>query len=138
MRVFIAGLMQGSRQDELIGPQDYRLLITEALHKHIPDVEIVDPWAMHPNSVHYQMDEIRSTFVTMVNEAAKSDLILAYLPQASMGTALEMWAAHEAGRHIVAITPLIHNWVVRLTANEILPDLESLLIAIESGRFSNL
>src|SRR5687767_14596 len=43
MRVFIAGIMQGSRRDTGMGDQSYRLHIAEALRTHLPDVEVVDP-----------------------------------------------------------------------------------------------
>jgi len=134
MHVFIAGVMQGSRQDPHIDDQDYRLRIAGALHSHGPDVRVTDPWALHPDSPTYDDGQTRNTFVANVNLAREADLLIAYLPYASMGTAIEMWAAHSSHTYIIAVTPMTHNWVVRITADEILPDLESLLAYIESGR----
>ncbi|MCZ7667188.1 MAG: hypothetical protein M5U34_08215 [Chloroflexi bacterium] len=34
----------------------------------------------------------------------------------------------------MAVTPFVHHWAVRFTANEILPDLDTLLVEIENGR----
>lgn len=134
MRVFIAGVMQGDRQDLLLDDQNYRVQITQALRTHLPQVEIIDPWAANPDGVHYEEERARHTFLTMTQKAGEADLLIAYLPKPSMGTAMEMWQAYQAGVYIVAVTPFCHNWAVRFTANEILPDLESLLLAIGNGR----
>ena len=64
--------------------------------------------------------------VANVEEAARCDLVIAYLPQASMGTALEMWEAWRAGVPVMAITPLAANWVVRVCAAQRFDTLEDL------------
>ena len=43
MRVFIAGIMQGSRLDRYIDEQDYRRVIAQAVLGRYPAWEIVDP-----------------------------------------------------------------------------------------------
>ena len=136
LTVFIAGIMQGSRQDHLIDDQDYRAAITKALEAYVPGVKVVDPFALDPGSVDYEHERARRTFETNTALAAETDVLIAYLPHASMGTAIEMWTAYRADKYIVAVTPLVHNWAVKVTANEILPDLESLLAEIESGGFA--
>lgn len=136
MHVFIAGVMQGERRDDQIDSQSYRLRIAEALRNHVPGVTITDPWALHPDSVRYDADMARHTFLNMTRRAAEVDLLIAYLPNLSMGTAMEMWQAHQAGVHIIAVTPFIHHWAIRFTADEILPDLESLIAHIEAGRLN--
>lgn len=138
MHVFIAGLMQGSREDHLIDAQDYRSRITQALEAHIPGIKITDPYGLHPDSVNYGLDKVRDTFVSMTDMAGEADALIAYLPQASMGTAIEMWTAFNADKYIIVVTPLKHNWVVRVTADEILPDLDTLLEQIENGRLARL
>lgn len=138
MQIYIAGIMQGSREDLLVNTQDYRSLIAEALEKKYDHVSVIDPYALFPESVGYDLEQARKTFEDEVLLAADADMMIAYLPEASMGTAIEMWVAHKAGKPIIAVTPLTHNWVVRLTSDEILPDLESLLQAIEEGRLEEL
>ncbi len=135
MQVFIAGVMQGSRNDRLIDKQDYRQLIATALEKHVPDVVIIDPFRLNPDSVSYDSDKARETFKTNTAKAADADVLIAYLPTASMGTAIEMWTAFSADRYIIVVSPLVHNWVIQVTADEVLPDLDSLISAIEDGRF---
>jgi hypothetical protein len=138
MQVFIAGIMQGTRLDNQIDNQSYRQQIAAALQTHIPEVSIFDPWVLNPNSVAYDEEKARHTFLTMTREAAKADLMIAYLPQPSMGTAMEMWEAFNAGLYIIAVTPLVHHWAVRFTANEILPDLETLITDIANGRITQI
>lgn len=134
MHIFIAGVMQADRQDHLIEEQDYRLRITQALKTHFPEAQISDPWALNPGSVDYDEQRARKTFHAMTRLAGEADVLLAYLPLPSMGTAMEMWQAHNAGAYIVAVTPYVHHWAVRFVADEILPDLDALVAAIENGR----
>lgn len=136
MHVFIAGVMQGSRLDDRIDGQDYRLRIVEALEAHFPHTKVTDPWALHPDSVGYDLERMRTTFFANTSLAGEADLLIAYLPHASMGTAIEMWTAYHNNAYIVAVTPMTHNWVVRITADEVLPDLDTLLAHIESGRLA--
>lgn len=135
LRVFLAGVMQANRQDTLMESQDYRLTLSDALRRHIPDVQFIDPWADHPNSLAYDDEQARHTFVTMTAKASEADLLIAYLPLPSMGTAMEMWQAYQGNTYIIAITPYVHHWAIRFTANDVLPDLESLLDWLENGRF---
>ncbi len=133
MHIFIAGVMQGKRLDDQIDDQNYRLQITEALQRHMPDARISDPWALNPGSVYFDEATARQTFMDMTALAGTADLLIAYLPTVSMGTAMEMWQAYQSGTYIVAVTPHVHQWAIRFTADEILPDLTSLLTMIENG-----
>ena len=135
MKVFIAGIMQGSRTDRQIDGQDYRVRITTALEQHVPNVQIIDPWRLNPNSVDYERERAKETFNFYTAKAAEADVLIAYLPTASMGTAIEMWTAFAADKYIVVVSPLVHNWVIQVTADELLPDLDSLITTIEGGRF---
>ena len=133
MHVFIAGVMQGARLDHQIDDQDYRMRISNALKEYVPDVQITDPWALNPGSVYYDAARARRTFLDMTVLAGKADLLIAYLPTVSMGTAMEMWQAFQSGTYIVAATPHVHHWAIRFTADEVVPDLESLLDKIRDG-----
>jgi hypothetical protein len=136
MHVFIAGVMQGSRLDDQIDSQNYRLRIIEALEAYFPHTKVTDPWALYPDSVGYDLERLRATFFANTSLAGEADLLIAYLPHASMGTAIEMWTAYQNHAYIVAVTPMAHNWVVRITADEVVPDLNSLLVHIESGKLA--
>lgn len=125
MQVFIAGIMQGSRLDRYIDAQDYRRSIAEAILGRHPQVEIVDPNELHPHGVDYDDVKAKQTLLEMAELAGQADLVVAYAPRASMGTAIEMWKAFEAGVPLVTVSPLAANWVVRHLSDVVLPDLEA-------------
>jgi hypothetical protein len=122
MRVFIGGIMQGSRLDKSIASQDYRGMIAEAVLAHHPEADIVDPNELHPDGSEYDAETARATLFDLLELAAAADATVAFLPQASMGTALEMWRAHDANKPVVTISPMTTNWVVRFLSDVVLPD----------------
>lgn len=132
MRIFIGGVMQASIQGKGIVSQDYRRRITEALLDRWPGSEVIDPFALHPNSVEYDDAGAQETLFAMLAHAAASDLVFAYVPVASMGTALEMYVAHQRGVPVITISPLAENWVVRALSRRVFPDLDSLVAALET------
>jgi hypothetical protein len=138
MHIFIAGVMQGARLDDQIDEQNYRLAIVRSIEENIPEAQVTDPWALNPHSVRYDEDRARETFLTMTTRAGEADILIAYLPIVSMGTAMEMWEAFRSGTYIIAVTPHIHHWAIRFTANEILPDLDTLFGMIENGHLTDV
>jgi hypothetical protein len=133
MRIFIAGIMQGSREGQGICKQDYRQAITEAILARHPAVEIVDPFVLHPGSVDYDPDDGRRTFFDMADLAAESDLLIAYVPAASMGTAIEMWQAYQAGVPVLTISPMAENWVVKFLSARVFPTMADFTDSITEG-----
>lgn len=125
MRLFIGGIIQGSKREMAIREQDYRHEIRAVIRRHHPEVEIVDPVELHPTSVDYDRERAVHTFLQMLDRAAAADVIVAYLPEASMGTALEIWRAHEAGKPILVISPMVNNWMLWATATHIFADLDA-------------
>jgi len=123
MRVFIGGVMQASNAGKGIMDQGYRRQITDALLARWP--EVLDPFAMHPQSVEYDDAAAAATLFAMLDLATGADLVIAYVPTASMGTALEMYVAHRAGVPVATISPLETNWVVRALSSRVFSDLES-------------
>lgn len=135
-RIFIAGVMQGSRLENTVIAQDYRQTIAAFLRQYTPDVEIVDPWTLHPNSVSYNDDDARRTLIDLAKEAGRVDVVIAFVPEASMGTALEMWEAYQQRRLIFTISPLIHNWVVKSLSTQVFEDLSAFRAFVVSGDFA--
>ena len=133
MRVFIAGVMQGSRLGPSIVSQEYRDQIAEVLRAHVPDVEIWDPNQLHPDGVNYGREKAKRTFVNMAELAATADCVVAYVPEASMGTAVEMWQAHQADVPVYAISPLVENWVILTLSRRVFPTLESFATFVAAG-----
>jgi hypothetical protein len=133
MRIFIAGVMQGSRADHRVGAQHYRQAITQLLQDNLGEIEIIDPWALHPSSERYDSARARETFLSMSALAGEVDVLVAYLPEASMGTAIEMWEAHRNGVQILTISPMKANWVVKLLSSRVFPTLKDFEVFVTRG-----
>ena len=73
--------------------------------------------------------------LSLAAEAGQSDALIAYLPEASMGTAIEIWQAYVNRRVIFTISPLSRNWVVRFLSNRVFADLEQFAQFVASGEF---
>ena len=121
MRIFLSGIIQGSRRGKNIHTQDYRDLLKGMLRRYAPSAEILCPIDLHPNSVDYDDAQARQTFEDMIRLAQESDVVVAYLPEASMGTAVEIWQAHKRGVPVLTISPLAENWVVMLASKRVFP-----------------
>ena len=133
MRLFIGGIMQGSIRQMAVHDQDYRERIAAIVHRTHPGVEIVDPAKLHPNSVAYPRTQAVETFLDSLDRAAAADVLIAYLPEASMGTALEIWHAYTAGRPVFVISPMANNWMLWATATRILADLDAFAAFVAAG-----
>lgn len=137
MRIFLAGIMQGSHLGLSLHNQDYRGQLKALLKTHLPACQIYDPLADHGGSVSYDDARGRQVFLNHNRMCGEEvDLVLAYVPEASMGTAIEIWEAHRAGRIVVSISPLIHNWAIRFLSDLIYPDDQSFRDDLLSGRFA--
>ena len=121
-RVFIGGVMQGSIREMAIHGQGYRERIAALVRRHYPGVEVIDPFQLHPNSVEYGRERAVETFLAMLDAAATADALIAYLPEASLGTAAEIWRAYAAGVPVYVLSPMVHNWMLWATATRVFPD----------------
>jgi len=133
MRVFIAGIMQGSRTDRNIETQDYRREIARIVRQHIPGVEVWDPVELHPRSVGYGPEKAKRTLLELASLAGQADAVIAYLPSASMGTAVEMWTAHQNGTPVYTISPLAGNWVVESLSERVFASLAPFEAFVANG-----
>lgn len=64
----------------------------------------------------------------------ETDLLIAFVPEATMGTAIEMWEAARHGRIVVTISPLDLNWAVQFCSDVVYSSVE----AFEQDRSRNL
>ena len=103
--------------------------------QHLPDIAVIDPFELHPNSVAYDTDEARRTLVALAQAAGQADAVVVYVPEASMGTALEMWEAYRREKPIFAISPLVYNWVIRCLATRVFASIEEFDAFVSSGDF---
>lgn len=136
MRFFLAGIMQGSHLGTALHDQDYRDRIKQLLREHLPHVELYDPLDDHRNSLDYDDQRGRAVFFHHTGLCREVDVVLAFVPQASMGTAIEMWEAYGAGKVVVTISPLAHNWAVKFLSHALYPDLETFEAEVTSGAFA--
>jgi hypothetical protein len=133
MRIFIAGIMQGSRRDKDIEGQDYRQRIASTIRARLPDADILDPQALHPNSPAYGNDQAKQVFMNLADAAATVDVLVAYVPEASMGTAIEMWQAFRAGARVYTISPMGDNWVVKFLSHRVFATLDEFAQFVARG-----
>ncbi len=138
MRIFLAGIMQGSHVAALVHDQTYRNTLRDLVQAHWPEAEVYDPFANHATSVGYDMGRAREVFLGHIEMCRAFDLIVAYIPEASMGTAIEIWEAHRHARAVVTITPLVHNWVVQLASRAVYRDFDAFAYALHAGDIDRL
>jgi len=133
MRIFIAGIMQGSHTEALVHAQDYRSRIAKLLKAYFPRAEIYDPRAQHAESLAYDDATGRKVFFQHNRMCRDVDVLLAFVPEASMGTAIEMWEAYQHGAAVISISPLKHNWAIKFLSHAVYASLKDFEAALENG-----
>lgn len=134
MRIFLAGIMQGSLTEALLHEQDYRGHLRQLLENHLPEAVVYDPLANHANSIDYDHERGRSVFLEHNRLCSEVDVLVAFVPEASMGTAIEMWEAYQHGAVVLTISPMKHNWAIKFLSHEIYADLAEFEAALENGQ----
>jgi hypothetical protein len=137
LTVFLAGIMQGSLPDRMHA-QEYRREIAALVEAHLPGARVYDPFLEHPGSLDFDESTAREVFFDLMARAGRAEVLIAFLPEASMGTAIEMWSAYHAGAIILAVSPLEANWVVRFLSDRIFPDVASLESFLAGGGLETL
>ena len=137
-RFFIAGIIQGSREDDSVHDQGYREQIKILLESHFPGSDVYCPVENHPNSTRYDDEQARLVFMGHIEQVKGLDCLVVYVPEASMGSAIEMWTAHENDVVIIAISPMRDNWVIRLLSHHICNDLSEFETLVRSGALTEL
>jgi hypothetical protein len=133
MRIFLAGIMQGSHTEAVLHEQDYRARIKELIAMHLPDAEVYDPLSDHAKSLEYGERKGRDVFFHHNLMCREVDVLLAFVPSASMGTAIEMWEAYRNNAAVVTISPLKLNWAVKFLSHVLYADMEEFSAALEDG-----
>lgn len=131
--------MQGSHLGAVLHNQDYRERLKLLLLESFPGSEVYDPLADHGQSLEYNDATGREVFYHHNRMCREVDVVIAVVPEASMGTAIEMWEAHEHGRAVVlAISPLVHNWAIKFCSHAVFADVEAFEAAVRSGRVGEI
>jgi hypothetical protein len=92
----------------------------------------------HPNSIAYELPQILATLEDGNRRAAAADVVVCYVPEASMGTAIEMYLAAQAGAVVLTISPMTANWVIRSYSDRIFPDIEAFERFLAAGELETL
>ena len=121
---FIAGIIQGSNTGKVLHDQDYRDKIKSILREYFPEAKIFDPVETHPDSLHYDHRMGESVFLGYIKLATQCDCVIAYLPEASMGTAIEMWECYRKEVPIWTISPMKDNWSVKFLSKKLFETLD--------------
>jgi hypothetical protein len=133
--IFIAGIIQGSCRGKDICDQDYRKRLTTLLRNALPEAKVYCPFEEHPGSVDYHPDKARRVFFDLMKHAGQADILVAFLPQASLGTAIELWNAYQAKRIIFTISPMTENWVIKFLTGRNFTCLEEFERFVVAGEF---
>jgi hypothetical protein len=134
---FIAGIMQGSFREMAMHNQSYREELRRLLPEYFPDCRVYDPLVHHVKSTEYGDRKGRDTFFTHNKMCGTEvDVLIAFVPEATMGTAIEMWEAYKNGAAVITISPLTANWAVRFLSHAIYPDFAAFCEALNSGEIS--
>jgi hypothetical protein len=133
MRFFLAGIMQGSHAEAVLHDQQYRTRIKRLIEEHFPEAAVYDPLADHAGSLDYDEATGRSVFFRHNLMCREIDVLLAFVPEASMGTAIEMWEAHRHGAAVITISPLRHNWAVKFLSDALFEDIAAFEAALRNG-----
>ena len=136
MRIFLAGIMQGSHHGALLHDQHYRGRIKMLLTQHLPGAQVYDPLTDHADSLEYGDDQGRDVFMKHNRMCGQVDVVLAVVPEASMGTAIEMWEAHRHGRVVITVSPLVRNWAVKYLSHENYTDEQQFEEALCTGQLA--
>jgi hypothetical protein len=138
MQFFLAGIMQGSLRISALHDQDYRSHITSLLLAQFPDSEVYDPLVNHGKSLGYSARTGREVFFHHNRMCREVDVLVAFVPEASMGTAIEMWEAHQNGAAVIAISPLKHNWAVKFLSHALYDNIEQFETAVNNGELARV
>ena len=137
-KIFLAGIIQGSIAGHNIHEQDYRERLKRIFSRCAPGHELYCPFENHSASLEYSHEEGERVFREHIEMAASSDVMLAYLPEASMGTAVEMWEAHNRGVRIITISPMTENWTVKFLSDRVFRDIAGFETFLDKGGLEKL
>jgi len=132
-RFFIAGIIQGSKHGLEVHDQEYRRILKRILQEAFPGCCILCPVENHPESVTYTDEKARRVFLDHVSKTRESHALVVYLPEASMGSAIELWEVFRERTLKVVISPMTGNWVVRILSDRVFSNLETFERFVRSG-----
>jgi hypothetical protein len=137
-RFFIAGIIQGSKQGLDVHDQQYRQILKRILHETFPGSHILCPVENHPESITYTNEKAQAVFFNHVAKVKECHGLVVYLPEASMGSAIELWEAFREKTLKMVISPMTGNWVVRILSDRLFQNIETFETFVRSGEMKRL
>lgn len=138
MNFFIGGIMQGSYVEKKLYPQDYRTRIKNVIQRNFPNAHVFSPIEQHPNSLDYAYVKGAEAFFDIMRKAGDSDVVITYAPEASMGTAVEMWEGFRNSKTVICISPMTDNWTVKFLSHKVMPTMEEFEEFVDRGDLARL
>jgi imidazolonepropionase-like amidohydrolase len=154
MKYFLSGVMGGSGDGSTtefgvqMKSQDYRTIVRQIITSVQPNATIIDPLQLGeeyssllypkgtPESSFWESDsDVQQMFSYAVKAAENVDVVVCYLPTASMGSAVELHCAFKKGCQIICICPggkMSTNWVVRSYADQVFNSMEEFASGLPS------
>ena len=138
----IVGPIQAHGQADHREPQEYRTEISHVVLELFPScvqfhpdqkvtqiaTRILSSRKRGASPAERDIAAIKEEFLLATQEVGTCELVVGYLPLGilSMGTAMELYAAHLGGAHIVLVSENNENLALASTVSKFVPDLESL------------
>lgn len=132
MQVYIAGTVTGSNDRDVIN-QDYRKQIKAIVSRKFPAADIVDPMDYFHDGLSFNIEQSVKCFAFCLASASNADMIIAYLPEASIGTGMEIYEAFLKHRNIVIITPMTTNWALLFASDVLCESIEEFQRIFNNG-----
>lgn len=149
----IVGPIQAHGKADHREPQGYRTEISQVVLKLFPDCaqfhpdqkvtqiasRILNSRKQGDTPAEKDVAAIKEEFLLATNKVGSCELVVGYLPLGtlSMGTAMELYAAHLGGAHIVLVSENIENLALVSTVSKFVPDVQSLERYLRETFFSS-
>jgi hypothetical protein len=134
VNIYVTGILQGSK-DKAFFPQDYRKKLVEAIKKSWQTTTVYSPTINTDVENPESLKEAVKQFEQQLAILKKANIVVAYIPEAGMGCAIEIYNAAMRGKYVVTITPLKQNRVIRMFSHDIYDSIESFTEACKVGKF---
>ena len=137
-RIFLAGIIQGSKRDLDVHDQTYRYTVKNILMEMFPNSTLFCPVEDHPDSPMYDDEIAKNVFFQHLDILRQSHGLIVYLPEASLGCGIEMWESYHQKIVTITISPMITNWVVRLFSDKVCETMDGFRDFVRSGEMRQL
>ena len=134
VKIFVSGIVHGSRENDVY-PQCYRKRLVDVIEKSWETAIVSCPSIANSKTSTESLTDTMKAFELQLSSLKKSDIVVAYIPEASMGAAIEIYNASLRGKYVVTITPLQSSRIIKIFSHDIYDSVDSFEQACEIGKF---